>query len=109
MDRSNEKTERIAFSGSLTIRNAEAVRERLTAALAEGGRVVVDCTEAKEVDITFIQLLIAARRSAAQAGGDLVLARAAEGALLEALQRGGYHIDGRNQTDSGVFWSMGAA
>jgi len=99
----------VAFTGSLTIKNAEAVREQLLAALAVGGRISVDCSAVEEVDATFIQLLIAARRAAAHDGTELALAQPSDGALLTALRHGGFLTDDREETGESSFWTKGAA
>jgi HPt (histidine-containing phosphotransfer) domain-containing protein len=54
--------------GSLTLANAEQWRERLLDALDRHPRVVVDVAGAEEIDTTFIQILVAAKKSAAIAG-----------------------------------------
>lgn len=79
----------LAFSGNLTVIEADDVCARLLSALAAHDAVAVDCAAAGEIDLTFVQCLIAARRSAAAAGKSLTLAAPASGALREVLQRGG--------------------
>ncbi len=81
---------RLALDGELTIRTIEAIHARLTDALAAGGDLLIDTTHATQVDIAFIQLVLAARRSAAAAGTSLTLAAPAGGALRDALARGGF-------------------
>ncbi|MBF0561284.1 MAG: STAS domain-containing protein [Alphaproteobacteria bacterium] len=107
MDKPNGPA-RVAFTGSLTVRTADAVRERLLAALAESNRFTIDCSAAEDVDITFIQLVIAARQSAARAGGDLALAQPADGMLLAALRRGGFLTDDCVGTTESTFWTREA-
>lgn len=56
------------------------------------------------VDLTFVQLLESARRSAAETGKSFALAAPASGGLLETLERGGFLSGGdaaRRQ-----FWLM---
>ena len=67
---------RLVLDGALTMRTVDAVRATLLEAIerpsADGAASVnapsaglaIDCTEATEVDLTFVQLLIAARVSA---------------------------------------------
>ncbi len=76
----------------MTIAGIGAAHAELTAALREPGRgpVVVDIDGVTEADLTFIQLLEAARRSAAEADRDLTLAQPAGPAVQEILQRGGF-------------------
>jgi HPt (histidine-containing phosphotransfer) domain-containing protein len=54
--------------GSLTLANAAQWRERVLDALDRHPRVVVDVAGAEEIDTTFIQILVAAKKSAAMAG-----------------------------------------
>ncbi|MGQ9370635.1 STAS domain-containing protein [Azospirillum sp. A39] len=79
----------LRFAGALTIRDVEVHHARLTAALRDHGAVTVDAADATEVDAAFLQLLIAARRSARAEGRGFALAAPAGGALLEALLRCG--------------------
>lgn len=60
-----ERIHRTAIEGELTIFTAQAVRERLLAALAAGGEVEVDLSRVSEMDSAGVQLLVAAKREAA--------------------------------------------
>jgi len=80
----------VRFDGSLTLPRAEAIRSTLAAALDDGAPIAIDCGGATDVDVSFIQLLLAARRSAAQRGASLALAAPAAGVLRTALERGGF-------------------
>ena len=75
----------IGFSGAATIRHAEEFAERLKQALDSADRVEVDCTGVTEVDITFMQLLLSACKSAGARGQTVSLSTPASGALLEAV------------------------
>jgi ABC-type transporter Mla MlaB component len=75
----------IEFSGSATIRRACEIAESLKQALASSERVEVDCSGVTEVDITFVQLLLAAHREAKSSDKILSLSSAASGALLNVL------------------------
>ena len=55
----------IAFAGSQTVANVEEACDRLRAVLAEDGPVEIDLSAVTEADLAFVQLLLAARRSAA--------------------------------------------
>jgi hypothetical protein len=58
-----------------------------------------------ETDLTFVQLLEAARRDAAKDGRRLTLDAPAGGAVLEVLQRGGFLDDAGS--DRAKFWLQG--
>jgi len=81
---------RIVLTGELTIRTIEAAHARLRERLAQRADLEIDATGATQVDVSFIQLLLAARRSAAAAGTAVALAAPAAGALRDALIRGGF-------------------
>jgi len=94
----------LPLDGPLTVRTIKTVHDTLLKALAGNHAVQVDCTAADSVDLSFIQLLLAARRSAHEAGKQLTLAAPASGALLAALEQGGFLPHARPDP----FWS-GAA
>ena len=75
----------IGFSGETTIRQANEIAERLKHALASSDRVEVDCSGVTETDITFIQMMVAAHKSALAAGKVIELSAPARGPLLEAV------------------------
>ena len=80
----------LVLDGVLTIRTIEPVRASLLEALERSASVQVDCTAAEAVDVCFIQLLLAARRSALKAGKRLLLTAPAAGPLLATLEQGGF-------------------
>ena len=81
----NAPTVVIGFFGAATIRQADDIAERLKQALATSDRIEIDCTEVTEVDVTFMQLILSARKSAEAAGKALTLSAPASGALLDAV------------------------
>ena len=91
----------LPLDGSLTVRTIGAVHAALVEALARNDAVQVDCTGAASVDLSLIQLLLAARRSADEAGKHLTLAAPAGGVLLAALERGGF----LRSAEPDPFWS----
>ncbi|MDO8608639.1 MAG: STAS domain-containing protein [Phaeospirillum sp.] len=94
----------IDFSGAATIRHADEIAGRLKQALSSSDRIEVDCTAVTEVDIAFIQLILAARKTAEAAGKTLTLSAPAVGALLEALT-----ICGTQDGPRAQFWLGGRA
>lgn len=89
------------FNGALTIRNAEDVHAKFLEFLSQPGDLVLDVAGADEIDVSFIQLLLAARRSAREQGRALSLAAPATGPLREALVRGGF------AASDPAFWGQG--
>ena len=59
-------------------------------ALQGHAQVAANIADDAVVDLTFVQLMESARRSAREGGKDLSLAAPASGLLLETLQRGGF-------------------
>jgi hypothetical protein len=72
------------------VRTADDTRAQLLEMTRRHPALEVDCRGADEVDLSFIQLLLAARLSARLADRTIRLAHPASGALRDALQRGGF-------------------
>jgi len=81
--------DRVVLSGALTVREIKLVHSRIAAALLQFPAVTLDCAGAAAVDLSFIQLVLSARKSAAAAGKTLTLAQSAQGALRDALMQAG--------------------
>ncbi len=99
----------LILDGELTVRNGAEIRAALLDKIDRHPSVSIDCSAAAAVDLSFIQLLIAARNSAERAGTSVTLAPRPAGAMLDALTRGGFHLTQDAQTDSETFWFDGAA
>jgi anti-anti-sigma regulatory factor len=80
----------LSLTGSLTTPRAEAIRSEVLAALSGHPNVTVDCSNASEMDVAFIQILIAANRFASQSGKTIALASPPAGLLAETLRRCGF-------------------
>jgi two-component system chemotaxis sensor kinase CheA len=80
----------VPLGGSLTIATAEATHARLREALGGASAITLDCSQASEIDVTFLQLMVSAQRSAARAGKTVHLAAPPGGALADALRRCGF-------------------
>ncbi len=79
------------------MRHVEGVRAMLREAieLPSGvamDRISIDCRAATEVDLTFVQLLVAARISARRLSKTLILAAYPDGVFLDTLTRGGFQV-----------------
>ena len=94
----------IGFSGAATIRTVDEIAERLKQALAVSKSIEIDCSELGEVDLTFIQIVTAARKSALAAGKTLGLKAPARGCLLAVLNAAGIQPAGLQ-----AFWFEGSA
>jgi anti-anti-sigma regulatory factor len=83
---------RLVFEGALTMRSVKSNFTRLQQAIATHDVICVDCHAAEDIDLTFIQLLVAARKTAERSGKRLCLSGPAEGALFDTLTRAGFMI-----------------
>lgn len=92
----------IEFVGELTIRTVSVSRERLLEALSGPTTVQAHIAADATVDLTFVQLLESARRTAREAGSAFALAEPAAGQLRETLERGGFLAT----ADDKSFWLM---
>ncbi len=59
-------------------------------ALSDHASVILDCAGATEIDVAFVQILIAASRTAAKSNKRIELKRPPDGPLPEALRRCGF-------------------
>lgn len=93
---------KVEFSGDLTIRAIADAHATLTQALDAHGAVSAQIADDAEIDLTFVQLLVSARRTAAAAGKTFALSRPAAGQLLETLSRGGFVNEA--DVENRAFW-----
>ncbi len=80
----------LSLTGSLTTPRAEAIHSEVLAALSGHSSVTVDCSNASDMDVAFIQILVAANRFASQRGKTVALASPPAGLLAETLRRCGF-------------------
>ena len=110
MTGSQATTALLALDGAQTVRTIDAAHRDLVAALAEHATVTVDCSAVTEVDLSLIQLLLAARVSARLAGKTLGLTAPANAALRAALVQGGLLAGDAGATGpEAEFWLCGTA
>jgi hypothetical protein len=81
---------RVTLRGPLTVAAGEVIHAELVAAEQRGLDVVVDWEPEAEVDVAFLQLLIAVERSAARAGRKIALHAPPAGGLAQALKSAGF-------------------
>jgi anti-anti-sigma regulatory factor len=85
----------LSLTGSLTTPRAETIRSEVLAALRDHPSVAVDCSNASEMDVALIQILVAANRFASQFGKTVALAAPPAGLLAETLNRCGFSLPQR--------------
>ena len=96
----------VRFSDSVTISNISDAHGLLSSALERSSSVIIDIADVTEADLTFAQLIEAARRSATERGRTIQLRDGAQGAVLQVLQRGGF-LDPAD-SERADFWLQGA-
>jgi anti-anti-sigma regulatory factor len=62
----------------------------VAAAVSDHSSVAIDCSNASDMDVAFIQILVAASRFASQCGKTIALASPPAGLLAETLRRCGF-------------------
>jgi anti-anti-sigma regulatory factor len=80
----------LALSGPQTIREIAQTHAALLDALRQPRDVVLDCADVTAADLSFIQIILAARRTVGETGRRFALHRPPAGALAHALTRGGF-------------------
>jgi len=109
MNPATARGNRLILKGPATMRTIEAIHARLSRLIEEKPAVEIDCSAATEVDLSLIQLLLAARKGANASGKTLILSRPASGALRDALMRSGLlTAAGGSERDEHNFWLTGA-
>jgi ABC-type transporter Mla MlaB component len=80
----------LALQGNLTISRIDEIHAELFTALHAYVAVDLDCTQAEDVDVAFLQILIAANRTAEKLGKAIRFATPPSGALAAAITRCGF-------------------
>ena len=102
MDITNEDRVPLRVWGNLTIATIGQFHQELTTAVSSLSRVEIEVDDDAEFDLTLIQLIESARRTASTTECELVLTSPASGALLAMLERGGFVPKGA--IESRNFW-----
>ena len=98
---------RVVFAGRQTLAEAEVTRDQLMAALLtpEMSSLVLDCTSVSDLDVSFLQLLLATRKMGQARGIAVSLTAPATDALADTLARAGLARPGKGWFDP--FWAGG--
>ncbi len=87
----------VVLSGNIDVKSIhisfQKLEDAFAGALGAGVSLAVDLTEVVDADVTLVQLLESARRTAAQSGVAIHLRAPAQGAVLQMLERGGFLTD----------------
>ena len=95
----SERCVRIADEAS--VRTIAKIHAQILAEYQKSDVVRIDVTAITDADLTFVQLVEAARRSATADGKRIALTAPAGGVLLDTLQRGGF----LSEPNSAAFWA----
>lgn len=96
----------IALEGDLGLRDAVRLSEQFRDAIARYGQVVVSAQALTGIDISVVQLLVSARKSALAAGRSLTLEAPPDGVLRQVLIKTGFLApDGTAKAADGAFWA----
>ncbi|CDN56454.1 Hypothetical protein RG1141_CH41400 [Neorhizobium galegae bv. officinalis bv. officinalis str. HAMBI 1141] len=87
---------------NLTVRTIATVQREILQFLDKTASATIELDDDCQVDISFIQLMEAARIYAVAAGKQIALARPASGPTLDVLKRSGF-LDGMSAEDL-KFW-----
>lgn len=93
---------RLGFDTDLTIRHAAPIKQAIADGLRAQSVLQLSLNPDAGVDLSFVQLISAARSHAKMAGGELSLAQAASPKLRDVLDRAGF-IEGAPAEDL-KFW-----
>ena len=100
----------LKISGDAGLRNVQDVAGLLRQALDSHSSITVATEDLTSIDVTILQLLVAARKSA-QASGKILTLRAPPDGVLHRLlvQTGFVGTDGKSLTPEGEFWTQTSA
>ncbi|MGK6314365.1 STAS domain-containing protein [Neorhizobium sp. DT-125] len=102
MPASNVKDDCLKLPQNLTVRSIVTVQQEMLQFIDKNTSATIALADDCQVDISFIQLMEAARVHVGTAGKHIALAEPAGGAVLDALQRGGF-LEGMSEEDA-KFW-----
>ena len=96
----------VTLTGSLGLRDVVALADRLAADLGSTDAVVIDCSALTGVDLSIVQVLVSAARTARAAGRTLTLQGVDNEALSRVLVAAGFvAADGTALTSDGQLWT----
>jgi anti-anti-sigma regulatory factor len=76
----------IRYEGVLTLAAAPKIREEIMAAIDANKTVVADVSQATDADLTFIQILIAAKRTASARGKTFLISAPENGVVMQKIK-----------------------
>ena len=106
LENSKDIALRVPLEGNLGLRDVNQVRQLLGDAMSASNTVEVDVRDLTGIDISIVQLVLAARKSAEQFGQALNLVTKSEGVFEAILVKAGFlGADGVGRTADEGFWA----
>ncbi|MBB3595510.1 MFS superfamily sulfate permease-like transporter [Rhizobium sp. BK529] len=90
MNNQAQYCESISLPEVLSIRNASEVYSKIIDQFRDNNNIILSLPENAEADLSFLQLIEAARRQAKAAGKTFTLSAPVGGSLLKVLERAGF-------------------
>ena len=98
---------RFELSGDLSLRDTAELKSRLTTALSDKRSLVIETDGVGGIDVSCLQVLVAAQKSANAAGMPMRLTASASGPLGRAMIAAGFHApDGRPLIPEAETWTL---
>lgn len=91
----------VKLQGEMSLRTISEAHSALSSAFAVGGNVIADIRDISDPDLSFVQLLISALRTAQQSGQTFSLSVPADADLQKIIRRGGF-----NTPDLNALWQL---
>lgn len=99
-------SQQIALTGAVGVREIAGLAGQLREQLSAPGPLLIDCTEVTEIDLSVVQVFVAAHKSARADGRSLALRAPADGPLCRLLKAAGFlGADGTPLTPEAELWS----
>ena len=95
---------RLALGGSLTIENAVRIREELIRAFLKSDRIVLEIGEDVVADVSFMQILCSAKKTAVIEKKRFVVDWSAAPGVRQSIEHAGYNGDELCLPDAGDDW-----
>jgi ABC-type transporter Mla MlaB component len=80
----------LELRGRLITPTSEDTHRSIRMTLAKCESLVLDCSEASEIDVSFLQLLVAAQRTAERSRKTIAFSAPPQGVLADAFRRCGF-------------------
>lgn len=94
----------VVIGSDARIANIADIHNKILESINDCIDIEIDCSLIEDVDLSFIQLIAAARKTAARSGGRLGLSSPAPPVMMRLLERGGFISGFGEQSIDAAFW-----